>query len=122
MIPPFAVSFSSSLRTSTRSCRGVILAVISLTSVQFIPKLEQTTFYGSRATLRMKTLPILLPHCFEVFRFFILTLRFSLRPLLLVEFHGFGNGKFSFCIRSLRIDNQTEPIGKRRPDKIEGIV
>jgi hypothetical protein len=32
MMPPFAVSFSSSLRTRTRSCRGVIFTVISLTS------------------------------------------------------------------------------------------
>src|SRR5258708_13271379 len=31
MMPPFAVSFSSSLRTTTRSCRGVIFTVISLT-------------------------------------------------------------------------------------------
>src|SRR5579863_334878 len=29
MIPPFAVSFSSSLRTRTRSCRGVTFIVIS---------------------------------------------------------------------------------------------
>src|SRR5690349_24343147 len=45
MIPPFAVSFSSSLRTRTRSCRGVIFIVISLTSIQFIAALEQTTVF-----------------------------------------------------------------------------
>src|ERR1700704_1471412 len=36
MIPPFAVSFSSSLRTSTRSCNGVIFTVISLASTESI--------------------------------------------------------------------------------------
>jgi hypothetical protein len=36
MIPPFAVSFSSSLRTSTRSCNGVTCTVISLTSLKTI--------------------------------------------------------------------------------------
>src|SRR5205807_1499857 len=68
MIPPFAVSFSSSLRTRTRSCRGVIFTVISLTSVQSIPKREQSTSCGSRPTLRAKNLPILLPRHFHVVR------------------------------------------------------
>src|SRR6266568_7157188 len=98
MMPPFAVSFSSSLRTRTRSCRGVIFIVISLTSVQSITKLEQSTFCGSRPILRPENLPILLPRRFEVVRLLFLTLRFSLRALLLVKFHGFRNGELGLCI------------------------
>src|SRR2546430_5498179 len=88
MIPPFAVSFSSSLRTRTRSCRGVIFTVISLTSIQSIPKLEQLTFCGSRPALRAKNLPILLPRYFQIIRLFFLAFGFPIRALLLLQFHG----------------------------------
>src|SRR6516164_5746975 len=55
MMPPFAVSFSSSLRTRTRSCRGVIFTVISLTSVQSIPKAQDG---GSYFTGQVEKVPI----------------------------------------------------------------
>src|SRR5713226_9359452 len=122
MIPPFAVSFSSSLRTRTRSCRGVIFTVISLTSVQSIPKLEQSTFCGSRPTLRAKNLLILLPRHFQIVRSLFLTLGFSLRALLLLQFHSFHNGKLSVCIDSLGVNDEPKMIGEGRTDKIEGIL
>src|SRR5205807_8517074 len=114
MIPPFAVSFSSSLRTRTRSCRGVISTVISLASVQSIPKLEQSTFCGSRPTLRAKNLPILLPRHFQVVYLLFLTLGFSFRALLLVHSHSFRNGQFSFCMDSLGVNDEPKMIGEGR--------
>src|SRR5208337_2757661 len=78
--------------------------------------------YNLMRELRTKILQVLLPRQFEVFRFFFLTLRFSLRPPLLVEFHGFGNGKFSFCILPLRIDDEPKTIAEERTDKTEGIL
>src|SRR5207249_10329870 len=122
MIPPFAVSFSSSLRTRTRSCRGVIFTVISLTSVQSIPKLEQLTFCGSRPTLRAENLLILLSGHFKVVHLLLLTLGFSLRALLLLQFHGFCNGMLSFCIDSLGVNDEPQMIAEGRTDKIEGIL
>src|SRR5436853_1763289 len=122
MIPPFAVSFSSSLRTRTRSCRGVIFTVISLTSIQSIPKLEQLTFCGSRPALRAKTLLVLLLLCFEVADLLFLTFGLSLRFLLFLEFHGLGKGNFSFGIESFGINNKLKATGERRADKIEGIL
>src|SRR6267378_4186404 len=122
MIPPFAVSFSSSLRTRTRSCRGVIFAVISLTSVQSIPKLERSTFCGSRPTLRAKNLLILLPRHFQVVYLFFLALGFSFRTLLLFQFRVFHDGKRSFCIDSLGINDQSKSIREGRTDKIKGIL
>src|SRR5258707_1186773 len=106
MIPPFAVSFSSSLRMRTRSCRGVIFTVISLTSVQSIPKLEQTTFCGSRPALRAKNLLILLSGHFQIVHLLLLTLGFSLRALLLLQPHSFHNGELSFCIDSLGVNDE----------------
>src|SRR5260370_40845002 len=122
MIPPFAVSFSSSLRTRTRSCRGVIFTVISLTSVQSIPKLEQSTFCGSRPTLRAKNLLILLPLHFQIVRSLFLTLGFSLRALLLLQFHSFHNGKLSFCIDSLGVNDGPKRIGEGRTQTIKGVL
>src|SRR5207247_7046638 len=115
MIPPFAISFSSSLRTRTRSCRGVIFTVI-------IFDLRSIRYKTSRPILRAENLPILLPRRFEVVRLLFLTLGFSLRPLLFVEFHSFRNGNFSFSIRSLRINDQPQNITERRSNKIEGIL
>src|SRR5437588_11857107 len=122
MIPPFAVSFSSSLRTRTRSCRGVIFTVISLASVQSIPKLEQSTFCGSRPTLRAKNLPILLPRHFQVVYLLCLTLGFSLRALLLLQFHSFHCGKLRCCVDSLGINDEPKMIGEGRTDEIKGIL
>src|SRR5205807_9893921 len=110
MIPPFAVSFSSSLRTRTRSCRGVISTVISLASVQSIPKLEQSTFCGSRPTLRAKNLPILLPRHFQVVYLLFLTLGFSSRALLLLYFHRLHNGKLSCFIDPLAVNDEPTTI------------
>src|SRR6267143_2593837 len=120
MIPPFAVSFSSSLRTRTRSCRGVIFTVISSTSVQFIPKTR--TVNSLWPTLRAENLPILLPRHFEVVHLLFLTLGFSLRDLLFVQSHSFRNGKLSFCIDSLGVNDEPKMIGVGRTDKIEGIL
>src|SRR6267143_2075638 len=122
MIPPFAVSFSSSLRTRTRSCRGVIFTVISLTSVQSIPNLEQSTFCSSTPTLRAENLLILLSGHFKVVHLLLLTLGFSLRALLLLQFHGFCNGMLSFCIDSLGVNDEPKTIGEGRTDEIEGIL
>src|ERR1700741_4431976 len=122
MIPPFAVSFSSSLRTRTRSCRGVIFTVISLTSIQSIPKLEQSTLSRSRPTLRAKNLPVLLSRHFEVVRLLFLTLGFSYRPLLLIQFHGFRDSKLSFFIDALGVNVEPKMIGEGRTDKIERIL
>src|SRR5690349_16739627 len=96
-MPPFAVSFSSSLRTRTRSCSGVMFTVISLTSVQSIS--ESSNRQLCRAgLLRTKTLLVLLPRHFKIVGFLLLTLSFSLRFLLFLEFHGFGKGHFSFGV------------------------
>src|SRR5437588_11473274 len=110
MIPPFAVSFSSSLRTRTRSCRGVIFTVISLTSVQSIPKREQSTSCGSRPTLRAKNLPILLPRHFQVGYLLFLTLGFSLRALLLLQFHSFHCGNLPCCVDQLGTTDERKQI------------
>src|SRR5260370_27731600 len=122
MIPPFAVSFSSSLRTRTRSGRGVIFTVISLTSVQSIPKLEQLTLCGSRPTLPAKNLLILLPRHFEVVPLLFMNRVFSLRPLLLIQFHGFRDSKLSFFIDALGINDKPKAISIGRAHKIEGIL
>src|SRR5260370_247571 len=98
-IPPLPVSFSSSLRTRTRSCRGVMFTVISLTSVQSISKNSNRQLlvalgqhYGRklfwffcRVTSRSRAS-------------FFLALGFSFGPPLLVQFHSFRNGNFSFGI------------------------
>src|SRR5882762_5502109 len=122
MIPPFAVSFSSSLRTRTRSCRGVIFTVISLTSIQSIPKLEQVILCGSRPTLRVKNLPVLLSRRFEVVRLLFLNRGLSLRPLLLIQFHGFRDSKLSFFIDALGINDEPKAISIGGADKIEGVL
>src|SRR5207245_5954789 len=106
MIPPFAVSFSSSLRTRTRSCRGVIFTVISLTSIQSIPELGQSTFCGSRPTLRAKKLPILLPGHFQVIRLLFLAFGFPIRALLFLYFHSLRNCKLRLCTDSLRVNDE----------------
>src|SRR5205807_6705149 len=84
--------------------------------------LRSIRYKTSRPILRAENLPILLPRRFEVIRLLFLTLGFSLRPLLFVEFHSFRNGKFSFSIRSLRINDQPQNITERRSHKIEGIL
>src|SRR5260370_30704307 len=122
-IPPFPVSFSSSLRTRTRSCRGVMFTVISLTSVQSISKNSNRQLlvalgqhYGRKlfwffCRVTSRSLAS-----------FFLALGFSFGALLLVQFHSFRNGKFSFGIDSLRINNQPQNIAERRTDKIAGIL
>src|SRR5205823_1291260 len=97
MIPPFAVSFSSSLRTRTRSCRGVILTVISLTSGQFIAKLKQLNFpspgqhYGRKLFWFFRHATSRSSVCF-------LWRCASFFALLRVEFHSFRNRKLCLCI------------------------
>jgi hypothetical protein len=53
----------------------------------------------------MKYFSVLLPRRFEVVRFPLVTLGFSLWALLLFQFHAFRNRQLNFRIDSLRIDD-----------------
>src|SRR6266849_4846662 len=72
--------------------------------------------------LRAKTLLVLLPHHFEIVGLLFLTLGFSLRARFLLGLQSIGNGYFCFCVDSLGVNDELQAIGKRRTDKIDGIL
>src|SRR5229473_677062 len=87
MMPPFAVSFSPSLRTSTRSCNGVTFTVISLASAKSAFNAPKPIRYN--AALGAKALLVLLPSKFDLVRYLLLTRDCSLWGFQFVHSHYF---------------------------------
>src|SRR5258706_4818029 len=122
MMPPFAVSFSSSLRTSTRSCNGVTFTVILSLRVIYVLNAPRDPSLRSKARTMGEALLILLPSKFGRIRFLVLALDGFLRGFQLVRLHYLCKRRIRVRIDSFRVNDQLKGIGKRRSHEIEGIL
>src|SRR5260370_40962414 len=118
MIPPFAVSTCSRRRTSTRSCSGVILIVIFLSSIPLLPNPRHLIFFSYLPTLRAKCFLVLQPLGFQVVRFFFLEVGVALGLFLFFEGHSVCNGKLRLRVNQLGEDDEAEMVGKRGTDQL----